>query len=1354
VAGRTAEGETCRHGTVVRAGDAALLCPVAKDDPGKVEAVGLGDGRPRFEIPLGTQDKEWFSAGPGNQPGELTVRRADGLAVLDATSGETIRSLAWLGDAPGDGHPLPFRADRLFLPRRTGPSLPCFDQLGHKVWELDGSKLGHLCALPAAAGDWAVFQTRDDLQRQMPVTSLVDLGTGQVAWSRQDVLRYPGTAFLMADECLVGFGQPDRRDAADVGLVCLATRSGELRWVCDLPAREHSYPVVAAATRRIYLHLADGSVACVDGDLGTQVWRTVLPHLPWVPAAGYLFPPSSLSLEQGMVVATDRTAVLTMLDPATGAILGHLRLTGARGLPQAHSGLLAAPWVVDDHIVVATEQGLTAYPFPPSGTQPPVEPLALAWTSPPLDQLTEGTLTLAVSASGQGLMLKRRVDDGDWEQEPFALPTHSVHLRGLAARRHRVRLVLAAEDGRWSNELVHEFGEGEGPREVALPAEPVAEPAREATAALVAPIPASHAPASRAQREEDRYWEHFPVPSGQTHPISAVGIDAGNGIWIQIGSMCWHWDRAAGAWARLELAEGHFCESIFGGGQHGLYAVCRQGGESVWKVRRLEGGTSSPVTEVKQGADTSRPLGFRLTGDGRILSWSQSQFRVFANGAWQEWEAKVGPLPAVFEHDGLVSLFAGPLLCTLDPQGVATRVPLDSSVAVNPPRWAVLGGDRVLLFTRSRDYGIRGLRLADGKGIDMSAINRLVGRAEKPQHLVSLPDGSALLLVHAPEDNCQRVYRIRPDGSAEEEVDARGLPLVGSLDVAVSPMPWTEPGGRVWFPSESAGVSYWEDGQYHQFDHRTDGSPFRAEAFALDLDGRLFVAGNRHLYVYNQGTSVTGAPRPSRCPVASLGEDIWHVKLPEQTYVAGAQRLGDSAATAWLTGKQGIRLLVLDLAKGQVGAAFPLDSEEEKDQRAGPGRTPAEVTLCSSARLAFVEVATGKTLATLPTSGDRRDASPPLLLPGGHLLWPGKGSQWLVCCTATGEQVWRFPPNGEAREVLLPYLIPGGPLLVQGSKWRGQASSLWALDPGTGKCLWQAAARSRSISLVPIDDGSRFLTVRDSDQPQNPEFWLACWDTDSGRKLWEYCRPGTSLYQAPVYDPVSRRVGAYYDDGTIACVDARNGKLRWERTLAQWPLEHRPIRWSPRFGNCLQGIAGAFLASDRTGDITVLSAYNGEVLARYGAAIDVLSAGKRTGRRLPVTDPWLVGEQLIVCDAFTIRALPFPVADLQKAAEATRPAVEEPVAEPAAAEPAVLVRDQAPVDPQPDKPVAEAPPVPEKEIAALVAQLGAAKFADREAARVALLKIGKPAIPYLRTRRDAPDPEIRQQVRGILKALE
>jgi hypothetical protein len=55
---------------------------------------------------------------------------------------------------------------------------------------------------------------------------------------------------------------------------------------------------------------------------------------------------------------------------------------------------------------------------------------------------------------------------------------------------------------------------------------------------------------------------------------------------------------------------------------------------------------------------------------------------------------------------------------------------------------------------------------------------------------------------------------------------------------------------------------------------------------------------------------------------------------------------------------------------------------------------------------------------------------------------------------------------------------------------------------------------------------------------------------------------------------------------------------------------------------------------------------------------------------------------------------------------------------------------------------------------ALVAQLGSARYADREAAAEALVRLGRLALPALRDSRVAPDPEIRTRTQGLIKKIE
>jgi hypothetical protein len=54
----------------------------------------------------------------------------------------------------------------------------------------------------------------------------------------------------------------------------------------------------------------------------------------------------------------------------------------------------------------------------------------------------------------------------------------------------------------------------------------------------------------------------------------------------------------------------------------------------------------------------------------------------------------------------------------------------------------------------------------------------------------------------------------------------------------------------------------------------------------------------------------------------------------------------------------------------------------------------------------------------------------------------------------------------------------------------------------------------------------------------------------------------------------------------------------------------------------------------------------------------------------------------------------------------------------------------------------------------LVAQLGAARYPDREAADKALMQLGRLALPALRAARSSPDPEIRSRAIGLIKRIE
>src|SRR5689334_4558729 len=60
----------------------------------------------------------------------------------------------------------------------------------------------------------------------------------------------------------------------------------------------------------------------------------------------------------------------------------------------------------------------------------------------------------------------------------------------------------------------------------------------------------------------------------------------------------------------------------------------------------------------------------------------------------------------------------------------------------------------------------------------------------------------------------------------------------------------------------------------------------------------------------------------------------------------------------------------------------------------------------------------------------------------------------------------------------------------------------------------------------------------------------------------------------------------------------------------------------------------------------------------------------------------------------------------------------------------------------------------DRDIQALVEQLGSPRFRDREQAMQKLIKIGKPAVPALRKALDSEDLEVQMRARNALKAIQ
>ena len=70
------------------------------------------------------------------------------------------------------------------------------------------------------------------------------------------------------------------------------------------------------------------------------------------------------------------------------------------------------------------------------------------------------------------------------------------------------------------------------------------------------------------------------------------------------------------------------------------------------------------------------------------------------------------------------------------------------------------------------------------------------------------------------------------------------------------------------------------------------------------------------------------------------------------------------------------------------------------------------------------------------------------------------------------------------------------------------------------------------------------------------------------------------------------------------------------------------------------------------------------------------------------------------------------------------------------------------------RPSADPPEEITRKVVALISQLGAESYRNREAATKELVKMGKGIVPLLKKHAKSPDPEVRQRIEDILRQLE
>lgn len=168
---------------------------------------------------------------------------------------------------------------------------------------------------------------------------------------------------------------------------------------------------------------------------------------------------------------------------------------------------------------------------------------------------------------------------------------------------------------------------------------------------------------------------------------------------------------------------------------------------------------------------------------------------------------------------------------------------------------------------------------------------------------------------------------------------------------------------------------------------------------------------------------------------------------------------------------------------------------------------------------------------------------------GGHYLKlaPVAVDGTVFIADRAGEVMALDRENGEVRwELDLEVPISGGPGAGEGMVLLGtRKGEVLALSEADGASLWEATVSSEVLAVPRVESG--VVVVRTID---GKLFGL---DGGSGRRLWSYDRQVPVLTLRGTSAPVITRdlVIAGFDNGGLAALDLRTGKVAWEAPIAQ-----------------------------------------------------------------------------------------------------------------------------------------------------------------------------------------------------------
>ena len=247
----------------------------------------------------------------------------------------------------------------------------------------------------------------------------------------------------------------------------------------------------------------------------------------------------------------------------------------------------------------------------------------------------------------------------------------------------------------------------------------------------------------------------------------------------------------------------------------------------------------------------------------------------------------------------------------------------------------------------------------------------------------------------------------------------------------------------------------------------------------------------------------------------------------------------------------------------------------------------------------------------------------PIIVDDDYILVPTYRSSSVSRVGPSGESLWTCELPG----YLMTHPSAFGRFLLVQTRDGGRASC--GIDIDTGKLLWKDTTNAYGAG-TDFGDDARYCVETDCFlSPETTEAWVIARDPRTGERLWHYRKSGTTVDNAPVVDPARNRVYAVFRDGTVVCLDGKDGACLWQAHLPQPPVAATAASYGP-YHSWMSLTHGFLAVADESQLFYLLDPLTGRILHRLAVTDDIIRYGKRAGTTPLCALPWIIDDLLVV----------------------------------------------------------------------------------------------------------------------------